>query len=135
MEVGTELLRASWSSQEPHTTLRLARELANGWRRRVLSHAEAEEQDVFPRVIERLPELRPVVTALIRDHELMRLLVDEAERELGREGQVTAAVMDRFTALLHVQRLHSAFEEETFLPQVSGSLTREAQPSEGAADS
>ncbi len=124
MEAGTELLQASSGSRDPETALRLARELARGWRQRVLSHADAEEQDVFPAVLERLPSQRATVAALVRDHGLMRLLVDEVEEELAQAGQVTQAALDRFTALLHVQRLHSAFEEETFLGQVSGALTR-----------
>ena len=128
METGAELLRVSRSKQDPHTTLRLARELASGWRQRVLAHADVEEQDLFPLVVDRLPEQRDTVAALIRDHEMMRLLVDEIDGELDHEGQVTSSVLDRFTALLHVQRLHSAFEEETFLPQVSGALSGAAHP-------
>ncbi len=131
MEVGTELLQASLSGQGGTTALRLAQELLSGWRQRVLAHAEAEEQDVFPLVLERLPEQRDAVAALIRDHELMRLLVDETERDLAREGRVTGPLLERFTALLHIQRLHALSEEETFLPQVQGALAGTSKRSEG----
>ena len=129
VEAGTELLHASLGSQDNATTVRLARELANGWRQRVLAHADAEEQDVFPQVVEHLPEQRAAVAALIRDHQLMRLLVAEVEQELLRKERVTRAVLDRFAALLHVQRLHSVFEEENFLPQISGALSPARQRS------
>jgi hypothetical protein len=134
MEVGTQLVHTSLS-QDPQTAFGLAGALVDGWRQRVLAHADVEEQDLFPVVVDRLPELRENVAALIRDHEMMRLLVAEIEQELDRARQVMPDVLDRLTTLLHVQRLHSAFEEETVLSRVSGVLTGFAQPSEGAAKS
>ena len=128
METGTQLLYTSLSGEDAATALRIARELARGWRQRVLAHADAEEQDVFPEVLARLPQYETTVAALIRDHALMRLLVDEIEQELEREGPITPDVLGRFTTLLHVQRLHSAFEEESFLPEISGALKSAAKP-------
>ncbi len=119
MEAGTELLHTSVSRQDSMTALRLARELADGWHQRVLAHADAEEQDMFPQVVAAFPASEAMVAALIRDHEVMRLLVEEVRQELDRESEVTPAVLGRFTALLHVQRLHSSLEELSFLPRIT----------------
>ena len=132
MELGTQILFESAGGEDAATALRLARELALGWRLRVLAHADAEEQDLFPQVQKLLPGLSDQVVAAMRDHELMRLLLGEVEQELDREGRVTQGVLERLQALLQIQRLHSLFEEETFLPELSGALKGAKKPTEGA---
>ena len=134
MEFGTEILLMSLRGQDAATSMRLAAELLCAWRERVLTHADAEEKDVFPQVLGALPELASEVAALVRDHDLLRHLVDETEQELAREGSVTGAVLGRLQALLHIQRLHALYEEETFLPQVSDVLAQAKRPSEGATE-
>jgi hemerythrin-like domain-containing protein len=120
MQDGMGLLLARIDNADDHTALRLARALADGWRLRVIAHADAEEQDLFPVVLERFPAHRATVAALLRDHQLMRLLLDEAEREMDCEGRVTSSALGRFTALLHLQRLHSILEEQALLPKIPG---------------
>ena len=132
MELGTKLLFESSGGEDAATALRLARELVLGWRLRVLAHADAEEQDLFRQVLKLLPGLSDQVVAAMRDHELMRLLLGEVEQELDREGRVTQGVLQRLSALQELQRLHSLFEEETFLPELSGVLRGAKKPTEGA---
>lgn len=128
MEAGTEVLLMSVSSGDDRTALRVAFALTDGWRQRVLAHADAEEEDLFPQVLARFPAQAAAVAALRRDHELLRLLVGEVRQVLEREGKVTPSVLSRFSALLHLQRLHSDFEEQRFLPEIA-TVTRSSHRS------
>jgi hemerythrin superfamily protein len=124
MEAGMELLCTAVHQLEEATSLWIARALAEGWRQRVLTHAQAEEEDLFPLVAARYPDHAATLAALTRDHELMRLLLEEAERELDVQGKVTPGALDRFSALLHLQRQHSSYEEQSLLEHISAAALR-----------
>ncbi len=103
IENGMDLLFASLGQEDRGTPLPIASAMVDGWEQRVLAHADAEEQNLFPPVLDRFPEHAASIAALTRDHSLMRILVDELKRELGSKGKVTSAALEHGLPARHVR--------------------------------
>ncbi|SRR5690606_5296653 len=84
------------------------------WETRTLKHAEAEEKGLYKEVVENNPDLKEVVIQLTRDHDLLRLLVKEI-KELLANNKVDMEILQRFHALLLVDKYHNEEEENVIL--------------------
>ncbi|TRM11882.1 hypothetical protein FH966_09405 [Lentibacillus cibarius] len=89
--------------------------LLEHWETRTLAHADAEEKGLYKEISEQSPEKHDHIVALTRDHDLMRLLAQELNSILERDG-ATYHALQRFQALILVDELHNQ-EEERILPE------------------
>ncbi|RCW67026.1 hemerythrin domain-containing protein [Saliterribacillus persicus] len=85
------------------------------WETRTLAHADAEEKGLYQEIVENSPDLSKNVTALMRDHDILRLLIKEVKEILEKDG-ICERVLNRFHALILVDELHNK-EEMKVLPE------------------
>src|SRR5690625_4246472 len=81
------------------------------WESRTLKHADAEERGLYKELVKSSPALKGPVIELTRDHNIMRILVQEIKEILDSEG-INQEVLHRFHALVHVDLIHNEEEEE-----------------------
>ncbi|WP_027417347.1 hypothetical protein [Aneurinibacillus terranovensis] len=94
--------------------LETAHVLIEHWETRTLRHAESEEEGFYLEKGKKNPHLLETITKLTRDHDLMRLLVNESKDILQKDG-VNKEVIVRFEALLLLVEIHSREEEKYLL--------------------
>lgn len=109
----TEMLNQLVSEKRSEEATEAADALIEHWEMRIIGHADSEEEGFYPDVLEQEPELRDTITMLKRDHDLLRIFAKEIREILKGKG-VTKEVLDRFSALLLVNEVHSR-EEEHYL--------------------
>ncbi len=85
--------------------------LLDYWKTRVLSHADAEEEGFYKQVLQEKPELEREIIQLTRDHDLMRILVQDIDTLREEDPSVTSEIMKKFAGLIVVNELHSREEE------------------------
>lgn len=107
----TELLAHCLSRGEREKALEIAWIAVEHWESRTLQHAQSEEEGLYVEALELKPQLKDVIIALTRDHQLLRELVAEIKDRLER-GEVDDEVVHRFRALILVDQLHNRFEED-----------------------
>lgn len=107
-----DLLRA----KEYEVALQAADHLLEYWETRILSHADAEEEGFYLEMLEKNPALEDTVAKLTRDHDLLRIIVEDIKKLLKEEG-LTYDVMKQFHALLVVNAIHSRDEERLLLAE------------------
>lgn len=107
----TELLEKVIIADESDKALELAFVIVEHWETRTLRHAASEEDGLYKELAETSPELKEDIIALTRDHELLRLLVNEI-KDLLNGGKVGDDVLQRFQALILVDLLHNQKEEQ-----------------------
>ncbi|SKA91457.1 hemerythrin domain-containing protein [Sporosarcina newyorkensis] len=86
-------------------------DLIDYWKTRVISHADAEEEGFYKQILAENPELEREIIQLTRDHDLMRLVVQDIEALREKDPQVTAEIMQKFYGLMVINELHSREEE------------------------
>lgn len=89
--------------------------LVEHWETRTIAHADSEEEGFYLEVMEKKPELKEQVIKLIRDHDLLRMIVFDVKDRLLSEG-VTEEVIDLFKTILLLVDIHN-HEEERILFQ------------------
>lgn len=109
----TEILQKLFSEGQPDKARQAADILMEHWEDRTLSHAQHEEEGFYLEKIQQNPDLQERITKLIRDHDLLRILMTQIKEILAKEG-VTKEVIDRFEAMLLVNEIHGR-DEETYL--------------------
>jgi hemerythrin-like domain-containing protein len=87
-----------------------ADDLIDYWKTRVISHADAEESGFYKEIAEENPQLQEAITKLTRDHDLLRIIVNDIE-ELRAEDGLSPSVLHKFHALKVVNEIHSRDEE------------------------
>ncbi len=102
------VLRQSLGS-DPVLARDVAQVLVEVWRERVLAHAEAEEAALY--VVLRQAPWAERASRLLRDHDLLRTWVGEAEAALTQGARVTPAALARLEALLVLRARHEDDEE------------------------
>ncbi len=80
------------------------------WETRVISHADAEESGFYKEIAEENPELQDQIIMLTRDHDLMRIIVQDIKTLRETEG-LSPNVLHKFHALMVVNEIHSRDEE------------------------
>jgi hypothetical protein len=109
----TELLEQLYSDERKKHILEVADALVEHWEKRIIAHAQAEEEGFYKEKIEQDPSLLEKIAMFKRDHDLMRRLVADIKDVLSQK-RVDKEMLDRFRALLHINNIHSR-EEEKFL--------------------
>lgn len=107
----TELLRRCRGKQDLEKALEVAYIAVEHWETRTLCHADEEEEGLYLEFVEQHPEVKEFVTALTRDHKLMRYLVDEIKQILHDHGNFDE-VIRRFDAIILIDLLHNKDEEK-----------------------
>ncbi|MFZ3577282.1 hypothetical protein [Virgibacillus sp. DJP39] len=110
----TELLDHLVANDQLDKALEVAFVAVEHWETRTLQHAESEEEGLYKELTNYSPELEDSIISLTRDHNLLRMLVNEIKELLDDEG-VSDKVVQRFQALILVDLLHNQ-EEEKLLP-------------------
>lgn len=87
-----------------------ADDLIDYWKTRVISHADAEESGFYLEVVKENSHLHDTVTMLTRDHDLIRMIVEDIEKLRVEEG-LSPSVLHKFHALIVVNEIHSRDEE------------------------
>jgi hypothetical protein len=105
----TDLLELLLKDEKLKEALEVAYILVEHWETRTLSHAEAEEDGLYNEIINKKPELKETIIALTRDHQLLRLLIEEIKEGLANNG-LTIEVIQRFHAMILVDLLHNQDE-------------------------
>lgn len=85
--------------------------LVEHWETRTIAHADSEEEGFYQEVMEQKPELKEEILKLIRDHDLLRIIVSEVKERLPRDG-VTEEIIDRFKTILLLVDIHNSAEEK-----------------------
>lgn len=85
-------------------------EVLDYWETRIISHADAEEDGFYQEVVERQPALQDTVTQLIRDHDLLRIIVADIHQIRLDQG-LAPEIMPKLEALIVVNKIHSRDEE------------------------
>lgn len=96
--------------------------LIEHWETRTLRHAEAEETGFYKNAVSEFPVLESIVIALTRDHELMRMTVEEI-KSLLRVAGPSQAVQTRFHFLVLLERNHSRDEERRLVAGIRAHAT------------
>ncbi|MGM8364956.1 hemerythrin domain-containing protein [Virgibacillus sp. W0181] len=109
-----DILEALLKNNELEKALETAYVVVEHWESRTLQHATAEENGLYKDLVEESPELKDKITALTRDHDILRILIDEIKDMLD-EGGFSDAVLQRFQSLVLVDIIHNR-EEERILP-------------------
>ncbi|WP_026907372.1 hypothetical protein [Paucisalibacillus globulus] len=91
-------------------------DLIDYWETRIISHADAEEEEdgFYEEILEWKPQLKDEVTALKRDHTILRIITQEIRDIMVQDGY-TDNVLDKFLALIIVNEIHSRDEERILL--------------------
>ncbi|KYD31345.1 hemerythrin domain-containing protein [Parageobacillus toebii] len=108
----TELLEKLYNDGRQEHLGEVADALVEHWEKRVIAHAQAEEEGFYQEKVEEDHNLFEKVAMLKRDHDLMRYLIEEVKQLLAQ--RIDKEVLTRFHALLHINRMHSD-DEEKFL--------------------
>lgn len=106
----TEEVEELLALKEAEVAGQAADHLIEYWETRILSHADAEEDGFYQEMVAKNPSLEEAVTRLKRDHELLRIIVQDVKNMLAEDG-LTAEVLHQFHALLVVNAIHSREEE------------------------
>ncbi|MCM3702478.1 hemerythrin domain-containing protein [Paenibacillus macerans] len=105
-----ELLERSLRRGERDKAQDIAWIAVEHWESRTLQHAQSEEEGLYLEAVELKPQLRDVIIALTRDHNLMRELVAAIKERLER-GEMDEQVLQRFQALILIDQIHNRDEE------------------------
>lgn len=105
----SELLEHLLKDKKLKEALEVSYILVEHWETRTLCHAEAEEDGLYNELIHKTPALKDTIIALTRDHQLLRLLIEEIKEGLAKNG-VTIEVIQRFHAMILVDLLHNQDE-------------------------
>ena len=91
-------------------------EIVEFWESRVLSHAEAEEEEdgLYAEMEAKSPELHDKVQMLKRDHDLLKQVVTKIKMQMENEGFSTQ-IIDYCRTLIILNEMHSRDEEKFLL--------------------
>jgi hypothetical protein len=101
--------------QERNTRI-AAEALVDHWEKRLVAHADSEEENFYQEKVEQNPDLTDAVVGLKRDHELFRIIVREIKGLMDSEG-ITEGVIDRFKAIGVLAEIHNHEEEKYLLEE------------------
>ncbi|MDQ0215497.1 hypothetical protein J2S13_001915 [Oikeobacillus pervagus] len=106
----TDLLLNLVKDHKEKEALEVADALVEHWEQRVIGHADSEEEGFYLEVTKNNPKLHDKIIMLTRDHDIIRTFAREIREEL-KKNKVTENILDRFKALLLINKLHSRDEE------------------------
>ncbi|MBM4763386.1 hemerythrin domain-containing protein [Bacillus sp. B15-48] len=110
----TEILNQLVMEKKEKEAAEVADALVEHWEMRIIGHADSEEEGFYPEVLNIEPNLSEKIAMLTRDHHILRTLAHEIRISLSKAGP-SKEVLDRFSALLLVNEIHSRDEEDFLL--------------------
>ena len=113
----TELVRHLLAAGERSKAQDTAQLVIEHWQTRTLRHAAEEEEGLYQEVLMSNSARIQDITALTRDHNLMRQLVAEAEALIVQSEGLELALA-RFDMLLWMVQAHSREEEKRLLRDI-----------------
>ncbi|MGG5253991.1 hemerythrin domain-containing protein [Neobacillus sp. SM06] len=108
----TNLLKKVISENQFEHLNELTEALIEHWETRTLAHAVAEEEGFFVEKLAAEPELEEMIIKLKRDHQLMKMIIEQIKQSIASEG-VTENAIRGFDALLVLFLLHNEEEEKS----------------------
>lgn len=106
----TALLEQCLSKGDADRALEVAFITIEHWETRTLQHASSEEEGLYKEALKEKPSLRDLISALTRDHNLMRNLAGEIRELLVTEG-MSDKILRRFHTLILIDEFHNRDEE------------------------
>lgn len=97
--------------EQPEKANEALEDLLDYWETRIIAHADSEEDGFYQEVVERNPEMQYKITQLIRDHDLLKILVADI-RSMHQEEGFSIGILHRLQALIIVNEIHSRDEEK-----------------------
>ncbi|HIW31924.1 MAG TPA: hemerythrin domain-containing protein [Candidatus Paenibacillus intestinavium] len=85
-------------------------DLLDYWETRIIGHADSEEDGFYQELVEHNPSLQETVTKLIRDHDLLKIIVADIYKLRETEG-LSGEILPKLQALIVVNGIHSRDEE------------------------
>lgn len=107
----TELLDRLVKDDQKEKALELAFVIVEHWETRTLRHADSEEEGLYKDLLEEESGLSVAIIGLTRDHDLLRMLVEEIKIGLDKDG-ISDHVVQQFQALIIIDELHNKKEME-----------------------
>ncbi|HLR08075.1 MAG TPA: hemerythrin domain-containing protein [Bacillota bacterium] len=95
--------------------LKAANMLIDHWEKRVIAHADAEEEGLYQEILRENAHMEKDIHMLTRDHDLLRVIVNQINTELKQSDTVTKDIINQCHALLIVNEIHSRSEENKLL--------------------
>ncbi|HIS29505.1 MAG TPA: hypothetical protein IAA78_08570 [Candidatus Avamphibacillus intestinigallinarum] len=114
----TEIVERLFEEQRAEECLKAGEMLIEFWQTRVIAHADSEEEEggLYHEMKEKEPALRDDIIQLTRDHDILRKLVSELEKDVPEKKAIEQEHLHKFRALLIVNEIHSR-SEEAILPE------------------
>jgi len=91
-------------------------DLLDYWETRIIAHADSEESGFYQEFVDRDSSMQETITKLIRDHDLMRMIVADIH-QLRKEEGINEDVVRKVQALIVVNEIHSREEERELFQQ------------------
>ena len=120
----TNLLQDLLLQQDHQKAVQIVSLLIEHWMTRTLRHAEEEEVGLYEEILAKDKEILPLIVSLKRDHQLLRIALDDVKGMLSRidetainanQTEVLLSILERFKVLLWLNQVHSRTEEQTLL--------------------
>lgn len=99
---------------EMEKALQVAEITIEHWEARTLKHAESEEEGLYKELAEENPGLKHLVIQLTRDHDLMRIIVEQMN-ELLTKNEMDERMISLLDALIIVDSIHNEDEMNKLL--------------------
>lgn len=109
-----DILEALLKNKEYEKGLKTAYVAVEHWEARILQHAKSEEEGLYKDIVEKSPELENSIIRLMRDHDLLRIIIKSIKELLDKEG-FNNKILQQFHALVIVDEIHNE-EEMKVLP-------------------
>jgi hypothetical protein len=109
-----EIFQKCLESGDAEKAVQVAEVTIEHWESRTLQHAEAEEEGLYKEMVEKYPELFEIVIQLIRDHDLMRRMVEQM-KGLLLKNEVDERLVSYMDSLLIVDSIHNEDEMNNLL--------------------
>ncbi|APC48499.1 hypothetical protein GLV94_06700 [Virgibacillus halodenitrificans] len=90
--------------------------LVEQWETRTLRHAEEEEAGLYKEIVKDNPDLQSEITALTRDHNLLRIIIKDIKEKFNEEKTISDNIVQLFQSLIIIDELHNQKEMEV-LPE------------------
>ncbi|WP_051591112.1 hemerythrin domain-containing protein [Bacillus sp. UNC438CL73TsuS30] len=108
------LLYKCLKEEQKEKALKVAEVTIEHWESRTLQHAESEEEGLYKEMAEEKPYLRPLITQLTRDHDLMRRIVEQM-RNLLIQDEIDDRMISLLDSLIIVDSIHNEDEMNKLL--------------------
>lgn len=86
-------------------------DLLDYWQTRIIAHADAEETGFYQEFVDRDPDMQDTITKLVRDHDLMRMIVADIHQLRKAEAGISEEIVRKLQALIVINDIHSREEE------------------------